>query len=431
MRRSARFAAILGLSLLLSACSGLGSEPPIVATLAVNAAQPTLDATTLAQIHAQVTPAASASTPLVAAPEEALGTVSGQVTNGTANAPLPADLEIELHSVDRSFNDSVLTTKADADGKFRFENVPIRADRSYFAAAVIDGRYFASDPIIGDPTSPSLELPFKIYERTADPSVLTVANIMTQVSPDEDGLYVVQIIRFENTSDRLFSTNEQLGEDQFASVRVALPQGAVLLGFATDEARYRVADGVIIDTRPIYPETRHIVHFRYLLPYQPSGAQIALPLHYRIDGTITLLVNPASLSVSAQVGDQPLPSQGSQTMSGELYAIYSGTFQLPAETALTYTLSGALHTTESAALSSSIQPLALALIAIGLALIGVGIALLVRGTRQATPALSQEHLIAALATLDEQYKQGKLTQSAYARQRDALKARLAKLMRRT
>jgi hypothetical protein len=432
MKRSAGLVALLGLSLLLSACSGLGGEPPIVATLAINTPRPTLDATALAQIHAQVTPATPVGTPLSAAPEEALGTVSGQVINATANAALPADLEIELHSVDRSFNDSVLKTKADADGKFRFENVPIRADRSYFTAAVIDGRYFASEPLIGDPTSPTLELPFKIYERTADPSVLKVANVVTQVSPDENSLYVVQIIRFENTSDRLFSTDERIGDERFASVRVTLPQSAVLLGFATDEARYHVQDGVITDTQPVYPETRHIVHFRYLLPYQPSGTQIALPLPYRIDGTITLLVNPANLSVSAQIGDQALPAQGSQMMSDVPYLTYSGAFQLPPETTLTYTLSGALSApsaAEATANGGAMQPIALALIVGGALLIGVGVILLVRGARQQTPAASQERLIAALAALDEQYKQGELTQSAYARRRDALKAQLARLMR--
>jgi len=432
MKRSAGLVALLGLSLLLSACSGLGGEPPIVATLAINTPRPTLDATALAQIHAQVTPATPVGTPLAAAPEEALGTVSGQVTVATANATLPADLEIELHTVDRSFNDSVLKTKANADGKFRFENVPIRADRSYFTAAVIDGRYFASEPLIGDPTSPTLELPFKIYERTADPSVLKVANVVTQVSPDENSLYVVQIIRFENTSDRLFSADERIGDDRFASVRVTLPQGAVLLGFATDEARYHVQDGVITDTQPVYPETRHIVHFRYLLPYQPSGTQIALPLPYRIDGTITLLVNPANLSVSAQIGDQVLPAQGSQVMGDAPYLTYSGAFQLPAETTLTYTLSGALSApsaAEATANGGAMQPIALALIVGGALLISIGVVLLVRGARQQTPAASQEQLIAALAALDEQYKQGELTQSAYARRRDALKAQLARLMR--
>ncbi|MFN7210133.1 MAG: hypothetical protein ACK4P1_07040, partial [Aggregatilineales bacterium] len=274
-----RILALIGLSLLLSACGGLGGEPPIVATLPQNPIQPTFDPTVLAQIHAEVTPIATAeSTPLAAAPEEALGTVSGQVTNATAGAALPAELEIELHSVDRAFNDAILKTKADAEGKFVFENVPIRADRSYFTAAVIEGRYFASEPVVGNPAAPTLNLPFKIYERSADPSIVKVANVITQVSPEEEALYVVQIIRFENASDRLFSTDERVGEDGYASVRVQLPDGALLLGFATDERRFHVEDGVITDTQPVYPQTRHIVHFRYLLPYQPEGTRISLPL---------------------------------------------------------------------------------------------------------------------------------------------------------
>lgn len=280
-------------------------------------------------------------------------------------------------------------------------------------------------------------MPFKIYERSADPSIVKVANVMTQVSPEEGALYVVQIIRFENTSDRLFSTDERVGEEGYASVRVRLPDGALLLGFATDEQRFHVQDGVITDTQPVYPQTRHIVHFRYLLPYQPEGTRISLPLPYRVEGTVTLLVNPPSLSVKAQAGDQALTLQTVQDMGGNLYQNYAATLQVP-QTALEYVLSGALSAPSAAAteVDGTLQPLALALIVGGLLMIGVGLVLLVRGRKAPTVATApesgslseQERLIAALAALDEQYQQGKLSKAAYARRRDSLKAQLAKLM---
>ncbi len=439
MKRLFVLATFISAALFLSACSGLGGEPPVVATIGMSATQPTFDATMLAQIHAQVTPSGSTAmpegTPAAAAPIEALGTVSGQVTNATFNAKLPEALAIELHSVDRAFNDTVLTTQPDAEGKFTFSNVPIRADRSYFTAAVVDGRYFASEPVVGNPALPTLDLSLKIYERTDDPAVLNVANVMTQVSPNESGLYVVQIIRFENTSDRIYSTAEQIDEDRYASVRVALPEGAVLLGFATDEARYHVADGIITDTQPVYPATRHIVHFRYVLPYQQSGTRITLPLAYRTEGAVLLLVNPASLSVSAKAGDQTLPAQSTRDMDGSPYLAYGSSVQLPADTTLTYTISGEMvlpRTVEAPSVGISMQPFAIGLIVGGLLMIGVGVMLMVRGRKTAVPAANaaaeQERLIAALAALDEQHKQGKVGKAAYARQRDSLKAQLAKLM---
>jgi hypothetical protein len=439
MKRLFVLATFISAALLLSACNGLGGEPPVVATIGMSATQPTFDATMLAQIHAQVTPSGSTAmpqgTPAAAAPIEVLGTVSGQVTNATFNAKLPAALEVELHSVDRAFNDTVLTTKPDAEGKFTFSDVPIRADRSYFAAAVIEGRYFASEPVVGNPALPTINLPFKIYERTDDPSVLNVANVMTQVSPDEGGLYVIQIIRFENTSDRIYSTTEQIGEDRYASVRVALPEGAVLLGFATDEARYHVEEGIITDTQPVYPAARHIVHFRYLLPYQQSGTRITLPLAYRTEGSVLLLVNPASLSVSAKAGDQTLPAQSTQELGGSPYLAYGSSLQLPADTTLTYTISGEMvlpRTVEAPSVGISMQPFAIGLIVGGLLMIGVGVVLMVRGRKTTVPAADlaaeQERLIAALAALDEQHKQGEVGKAAYTRQRDSLKAQLAKLM---
>lgn len=441
MKRLFTAVILFSTALFLSACSGLGGEPPVVATIGMSASQPTFDATLLAQIHAPVTPIGSTAmpegTPAAAAPIEALGTVSGQVTNATFNAKLPEALEVELHSVDRAFNDTVLTTKPDAEGKFTFSDVPIRADRSYFTAAVIDGRYFASEPVVGNPALPTLDLSFKIYERTADPAVLNVANVMTQVSPDEGGLYIMQIIRFENTSDRIYSTAEQIGEDRYASVRVALPEGAVLLGFATDEARYHVENGIITDTQPVYPAARHIVHFRYLLPYQQSGTRITLPLAYRTEGSVLLLVNPANLSVSAKAGDQTLPAQGTQERGGLPYLTYGDTVQLPDNTTLTYTISGEMvlpRTVEVPSVGSSMQPFAIGLIVGGLLMIGAGVVLMIRGRKAAMPAAKaateQERLIAALAALDEQHRQGKIGKAAYTRQRDALKAQLAKLMAR-
>ncbi|RMF49419.1 MAG: hypothetical protein D6749_13225, partial [Chloroflexota bacterium] len=130
--------------------------------------------------------------------------------------------------------------------------------------------------------------------------------------------------------------------------------------------------------------------------------------------------------------DQSLPAQGVQ--GGSDFMLYGGTFQLPPGTTLVYTLSGALPQPLMAEASitapnGSLQPFAIALIVGGLLLIGIGLVLLVRGTRSMAPARDQQQLIAALAQLDEQYRQGKLSQAAYARKRAALKAQLAKLMR--
>lgn len=378
----------------MSGCS-LGGEPPIIATIpptplpptrAVEAPAATEDVSPSGTQEASVQPTVL---------PDIKGSASGQITNGTRGGNVPANLEVELHSFASHFgqtiNNEMVQGKADATGKFAFPEVSISAAKSYFAAVKYGNRYYTSEIVTGDPSKPALELPVTIYETTSDPTVLKVGNLVTQISPMQGGLYVVQIIRFENSSDRLFITDEKVTDApeaidaKYASVRVALPTGAQLLGFANGDTRYVLKDGAVIDTEPVLPNERHIVHYRYLLPYVDQGA-ITLPLPFRIEGDVALMVNPSSLEVTAQAGGEPITAQGVQAMGGSEFRIFSSVLNIPMGTTFTFSFKGELPALADSSVSGGgglvAQPFAIGLIAGGTLMIVVGAVLLFRGQRK-------------------------------------------------
>lgn len=387
----------------MSGCS-LGGEPPIVATIPP-AAIPATRAVEAPAATDEVSPSGTqeASVQPTVLPD-VKGSAKGQITNGTRGGSVPANLEVELHSFASHFgqtiNNEMVQGKADATGQFTFSEVNVSAAKNYFAAVKYGNRYYTSEIVVGNPSEPVLDLPITIYEITSDPTVLNVGNLVTQVSPMQGGLYVVQIIRFENSSDRLFITDEKVADApeaidaKYASVRIALPTGAQLLGFANGDTRYVVKDGAVIDTEPVLPNERHIVHYRYLLPYVDQGT-ITLPLPFRIEGDVTLMVNPSNLEVTAQTGSEPIAAQGVQAMGGTEFKIFSSTLNMPTGTTFTFSFKGSLPTIADAGISANggglvAQPFAIGLIVGGALMIVIGVALLLRGQRKGSKAAEKK-----------------------------------------
>lgn len=382
-------------------------------------------------------PAAAAAPTQVAAAAEARGVVSGAITSGTAGAELPEGLSVTLHIVDAAFNEETREAELDANGRFVFDDVPIRADRRYFTTVRFAEGFFVSDLLPGNPAEPSLDLPITVYSVTADPSVIRIASMLAQVVPSAEGLQVIQIVTYRNDSDRIFLSDDTMGEFRQASVRLSLPPGAVVREFAGDSERYAVAaDGTaVIDTRPVFPGEDHIVHVMYTVPYS-GRAEIAQPLDYPLAGRVQLLLDNALTLTSSQ-----LPPRGAQAMGGATYLTYGGDLALAAGDALRYTVSGAAAApgAATAAAGGSNIVLAAALFAAGAGALLAAALLYWRGRTANAPAAQAaaptsdrqgqiDALVQQIAELDDAHEAGEITRSAYRKQRAALKERLAALL---
>jgi mono/diheme cytochrome c family protein len=371
------------------------------------------------------------STPVAAAPAVTTNRIAGQIVNGSAGGEIPAELTVQLHILDADFEEQTITTTAGPEGEYSFEDVTIREDHVYFVSTRHRERNFASPPAAGQPTG-EMELPVVIYELTADPSVIGIIGMVTQINVVGDLMEVLHVARFENYSDRLYSTGRELGAGRYASVDIALPPGAVILGlegegrFVVDEDNY-----TITDTRALLPGAEHFVRVSYLLPYREE-AIIEHPVHYNLDGPVHVLIN----SDRVQLAGEQFQPLGVETIHNREYQAYGGSLSLDPGEVVSFTLRGpaaagsGTSQDPSVITADNLLPV-IGLLALIVAFVIGGVFFISRrGT--ADPAAQRAALIDGLvqqiAELDAQHNAGQINHDIYQRRRTALKARLTELM---
>ncbi|MBZ0296837.1 MAG: cytochrome c [Anaerolineae bacterium] len=377
------------------------------------------------------TPVAPSTTTEEASESLPVGVVTGQITNGTALGTVPPDLPVTLFASDGQQITQRLETTADADGNFRFDGVAIDPDQSYIALTAYLDRTFVSDFVRGE--GDSLQLPITLYELTEDPSVITITGVVSQITAVGEGLQVVQVFNFSNNSDRMFTTNEPIGEDQFASLVIPLPPGAIVIGFPENEQRYTVVEdeSTVIDSAPVLPGSDHLVQIVWFLAYE-DGAIIEQGINYALEAPVRLLLRPDTVTASS---DQ-FESLGPQTVGDATYIGYGGELSLQAGDSILYELSGTGVTTAAEVETPVSTPnnllVIVIVVVIAQALVIGGLFFFYRRRRSQPEPQDKNRVIDALvqqiAELDAKDERGEINHDLYHHQRRQLKARLTELM---
>ncbi len=358
------------------------------------------------------------------------GTVVGKVTNGTAASPAPSNISVTLLITRENKTVQSLETVTGADGSYQFNDVPIVTGYAYVTAALYRDRIFNSPFLIGDAANTTLTLPISIYELTEDPSVLSISSSEAQVSAQGSTLEVRQVIHFNNSSDRLYTTSTDLGDGRFGSVLISLPPGAQVVSL-DNQTRYieSPADFSVLDTSPILPGNVHVVIIAYIIPYDSNAALIEQPINYPFNGKAQLLVAPTTLIVKS---DQ-LPPIDEQTIGDKQYKNYEAALQLKAGDVIRYEVSGAAANSSapSATVSEGSSNAVLAILTglIVLGIVATVIAMVLRGRQNQAPRPEQviDALSRQIALLDQKHVAGELPHDLWHQQRRPLQARLDEL----
>ncbi len=366
--------------------------------------------------------------PVDATAAELPGVIRGRVEQGTAGSALPPDLAVQLQFGDSAAGISRAETVAAADGSFSFADIPLTDEFTYVISAAYAGRLF------------NLRLPagfsqddvaiITVYDAAHDPFVVSVSRIDLIVEAlNLDGMgrgvYVSQIIRYRNDSDRLYTSGRGFDDGREAVLLLQFPDGARLL--SNDAAgRYIVIEGIeslpdsVIDTLPLPPGDFHEVALQYFFPDE-DGLRFEQDFNNVVDAEVSIALGPG-LEVESDW------LRLAESSSGR--AVYRGQLSQTVDPRLSFGISGAPFESKSfgAAVISSESLPALMLIggaALALAL-GAGYAL--RRRRRSEETDDADALLRQLAQLDAEHESGQINHDLWHHQRRALKARLAALM---
>jgi len=349
-----------------------------------------------------------------------VGSIRGQVTNGTEGGPVPADLEVTLHGLEGA--DEVLseTTTVESDGRFAFEGLEVISGRLFNVTVDYHGVSYESEMAHLVEGSSALELPLTIYETTADPAGLHVAQLHLILSSPLDGFVRgLEVWVFSNPGNHAILPAE--GE---SLLEVVLPEGAVPVQTSGGES--------------LGPSSSASNGYLYTLGVPPgvASAQLAVvfdvPFNERLDlvqpvpypmESVVLLTEAGGL-VPRGGGWQDL---GAADFSGVSVEQFAGEAPDAGETMRLTLVPGSGGSTSGNTL-----------VGLGIGVGVLGAAVIVTGLwwyrrRPAPSAVGMDHpvkgqtqdeaLLRAMAALDDEFEAGKLNAEEYRSRRQALKQR--------
>jgi len=375
------------------------------------------------------------STVAVNADGDPIATFSGTITNGTDGFDIPPDMIVSLRYGNPDVGLETIDSAIDENGNFNFEGIPLSDETGYIAFAIYNGFTFASDVIISNMSVGEYDLSFDIYEVTSDPSVIQIKSMELfidglTVDGLGSGLYVSQLVTYENTSDRMFTTDRDVGDGRFASLLFEMPPGSLIQN-NPDNPRFIIAEDLfaIIDTQPVLPSEDHLIQAIYFVPYSDGAIMEQRLNNAAVDADIRVLMHPQNLLIEE---NDLLQQTGQESHLERLYTLYEGTINSEAGDTFRYDVSGILAQTQTtsdnpAVVTSDNLPLLFGAIIAILVVASVAFAFF-RTRQQDDPQKQIDMLLRQITELDSMHDAGQINHDVYQRQRQDLKAQLTNLM---
>lgn len=353
--------------------------------------------------------------------------VSGQVINGTTGDVLDADATALLRAFTQDLEITLtMSDTLDAEGRFNFALTDVPQDWFFRAGLTYDGVEFGSD--FGQVTSdqPDLDLPITVYEKTVDPSSITVQQMHLILVFDQNQVVVNELYVVGNNEAAVFVG--ETGDPEEGTFQLTIPDGAEQLsfqrGFGSVDS-FIPATEVIqtgsgwADTLPLRPGMGSLTMLvQYTLPYD-NGLTISRPVNYETN-SVNLVV--PEVGVSLAEGDGWV-SGGSQTMEGGTVTSYAQ-MNIPAGQELVMNLEGRPRSVNSATANLVGDNTLELVIGLGAAALVIGIAAVAIRRWRLEPEeeyLDRDQLLQEMADLDDAYEAGEIGEADYQSQRQEIK----------
>jgi hypothetical protein len=363
-------------------------------------------------------------------PNPSLINIDGKLENGSGgNIPEGQKITLVGFDKDQSGNYQMgieLEAVIESDGSYKFKDLDAPLDRAFLIITSWGGVEYQSEPVIVTEGGTDLSVPITIYEKTDDPTVLSINQVHLFLnSSSQDIIQVTEIFIVTNPSNKVVVVSSDGTSIPFihtpenaTGVQYQLSQGSTQLLNAT--GGFAMLPGA---------DKQYGFIASFTMPYAKS---------LKYEETFSLPVS--SLTVLFPVGmrlrSDQLIDAGTQDIEGQQYQMYQ-TNNLASGSSLSLTLSGKPGDSTGFTLDRQTK-IIIGIGVVGLVLIGVGIYLYFHDRARfkkeneviqdqiEADALGEDHdnIIDAIVALDDQYTAGEISKDAYTMRRNELKDRL-------
>ncbi len=365
-----------------------------------------------------------------------LGSIQGQIVNGSESGVLPDALEVTLYGFDEQEEAFSETTTANENGEYQFIDLDIQPGRVFAATVEHLGTIYASEVahFVGES---ELDLPITIFESTPVVANLQVDRVHVIVDlPSEGVLQVTELWILTNVGDRTIAS--ETGE---GILEIALPNEAVNVSFGSGllGTRFQITSDGFIDFYPIRPGVgNHEIVFSFNMPFEKS-LDFSQPISYPIEAVV--LLSPEGFVTINGKGVEDL---GVRQMTGASLHNYDAGSISPGG-ALEFTVKRESGAGMAFNDSETIIEIAIGVVVLAVALGGTGFWLYqrrkeaevelneFRWSEEPTVDLSdlndQDEILQALADLDDAYEAHEIKYAFYQKHRNILKRHLVEIMK--
>jgi len=356
------------------------------------------------------------------------GNFTGIVEQGTIGSAVPADTVVQMQYGNTQDGFEFAETTINDDLTFIFEDIPLTTAFSYSVGAIYRDRLYTSTLTEGHPEDTDYNQTVTIYDLTDDVFVLNVSGIDMYIDPINvpelgSGLRVTQVIHYNNSSDRMYTTGQPIGDGREATLLVQVPVGSIITSGEANGRYINVPDlDSIIDTYPVQPGEKHDIFIEYFVPYE-DGAIIDQPFNNVIDGEVNI-----TLSNDLRILSDDFIESDASDPSKKL-ASYTGTLNMDTEPALVFEIIGNPFVTTSEDVSIVTSTTLFPILLVGIVVFVVLIVFIIMVANQGKDGRqSVDALIKQIAELDAMHDSGQINHDVYQRQRQDLKQELTRLM---
>ncbi len=251
------------------------------------------------------------------------GSVQGTVVNLSGARPRACQTEVVLRIlIDGKFAPFRIA-KSDAQGRYRFDHLPVGADFKYLLGANCNDVLYPGPRLQLFDKLPDATATLAVYDAIAEPSPLRLARFCATIAVEAGLLRVTESLEIDNPSKRTY-IGKPHGKAPATTLSLAIPKEFARITFDKEffGRRFAVVDGRVSTGIPWTPGSEKI-EYTYVLPNEQARriwqrpldlpcSDVEIRVHTTAPGDVTANLpqgkgaNPGELVFQSR--DAPLPA---------------------------------------------------------------------------------------------------------------------------